>query len=313
MGFTVEKGSEKGSQKGFWEGNFQKVPRTPPWGVRPLRRAPYNWQCKDDLMYIMFLLRATLTYHKGRPTQTNHPQLAQTLSGQFVQPVPPFPCKTSRKETEEFAQTVCANYFYLGGWFLGGLPSLELSWTQTFFSQTFRAPPGYPGKIPGYPAQKVWIPWFRGTYQTFWPPPLHVFDPHPTGGYPDQKVWVWVPFSCLTIDSIKMTWCVSCFCFGPPSLTVKLCAFSKISEECLWTWYLRIMVSKLDFISLLMLYYTPSFFCTVNSVCMLTSFLKISQFSQQLLCVSCYFAGEGVQAAPIAGKNGQALDILTCW
>ena len=30
MGFTVEKGSEKGSQKGFWEGNFQKVPKTPP-------------------------------------------------------------------------------------------------------------------------------------------------------------------------------------------------------------------------------------------------------------------------------------------
>ena len=28
-------------------------------------------------------------------------------------------------------------------------------WTRTFFSQTFRAPPGYPSKIPGYPAQKV--------------------------------------------------------------------------------------------------------------------------------------------------------------
>ena len=36
MGFTVRKGSEKG----FWESNFQKVPRTPPWGVRPLSRAP---------------------------------------------------------------------------------------------------------------------------------------------------------------------------------------------------------------------------------------------------------------------------------
>ena len=42
MGFTVEKGSEKGSQKGFWEGGFQKVPRTPPRRVRPLRRAPYG-------------------------------------------------------------------------------------------------------------------------------------------------------------------------------------------------------------------------------------------------------------------------------
>ena len=40
-GFKVKKGSEKGSQKGFWEGSFQKVPRTPPWGVRPFRRAPY--------------------------------------------------------------------------------------------------------------------------------------------------------------------------------------------------------------------------------------------------------------------------------
>ena len=38
-----------------------------------------------------------------------------------------------------------------------------------FSSQTFRAPPGYPGKIPGYPAPKVWFLWFRGTYRTFWP------------------------------------------------------------------------------------------------------------------------------------------------
>ena len=36
----VKKGSQKGSHKGFWEGGFQKVPRTPPWGVRPLRHAP---------------------------------------------------------------------------------------------------------------------------------------------------------------------------------------------------------------------------------------------------------------------------------
>ena len=40
MGFAVKKGSEKGSQKGFREGGFQKVPRTPLSGVRPLRRAP---------------------------------------------------------------------------------------------------------------------------------------------------------------------------------------------------------------------------------------------------------------------------------
>ena len=37
MGFTVKKGSEKGSEKG----GFQKVPKTPPCRVRPLRRAPY--------------------------------------------------------------------------------------------------------------------------------------------------------------------------------------------------------------------------------------------------------------------------------
>ena len=62
------------------------------------------------------------------------------------------------------------------------------NWTQTFFSQTFRALPGYPGKFPGYPAKKVWFPGFRGTYRTFWPPPLHVEDPHPTREYPDSKV-----------------------------------------------------------------------------------------------------------------------------
>ena len=31
----------------------------------------------------------------------------------------PFPFKISRKQTKEFAQTVCANCFYLGGWFFG--------------------------------------------------------------------------------------------------------------------------------------------------------------------------------------------------
>ena len=67
-----------------------------------------------------------------------------------------------------------------------------------FFSQTFRALPKYPSKIPAYPAKKVWFPWLRGTYRTFWPPPLHMEAPHPTRKYPDSKVWVWVPFSCLT-------------------------------------------------------------------------------------------------------------------
>ena len=68
---------------------------------------------------------------KGRPTPKKPPtqikaQFAQTISGQFVQTVPPLPFKTSRKDAEEFAQTVCANCFYLGlGGFLGGSPSLE--------------------------------------------------------------------------------------------------------------------------------------------------------------------------------------------
>ena len=41
MAFTVEKGSEKGSQES--EGVLRRPPgvsRTPPWRVRPLRRAP---------------------------------------------------------------------------------------------------------------------------------------------------------------------------------------------------------------------------------------------------------------------------------
>ena len=53
------------------------------------------------------------------------------------------------------------------------------NWTLTFFSQTFRAPLGYPGKIPGYPAKKVWFPWFRGTYRTFQPHPFTWKTPTP--------------------------------------------------------------------------------------------------------------------------------------
>ena len=34
------------------------------------------------------------------------------------------------------------------------------------------------------------FPGLRGTYESFWPPPLHVADPHPTVGYPDPKVRV---------------------------------------------------------------------------------------------------------------------------
>ena len=51
MGFTGQKGSEKGSQKGFSEGGFQKVTRTPPCRVRPLRRAPYQCDPDQDLQH----------------------------------------------------------------------------------------------------------------------------------------------------------------------------------------------------------------------------------------------------------------------
>ena len=73
-----------------------------------------------------------------------------------------------------------------------------------FFSQTFRAfSRDIPAKSRDIPQKKKWFPWFRGTYRTFGPPPLHVEDPHPTRKYPDAKVWVWVPFSCLKWGGAK--------------------------------------------------------------------------------------------------------------
>ena len=69
---------------------------------------------------------------------------------------------------------------------------------NTFFSSSFSGAPRISRQSPGMSRQKCWFPGFRGTYRTFWPPPLHVEDLHPTGRCPDQKVWVLVPFSCLT-------------------------------------------------------------------------------------------------------------------
>ena len=46
------------------------------------------------------------------------------------------------------------------------------NWTQTIFSQTFRAPPGYPSKIPGYPTKKAWFPWVSKDIP-------NLFGPHP--------------------------------------------------------------------------------------------------------------------------------------
>ena len=81
--------------------------------------------------------------------------------------------------------------------------------TNLFFSQPCRAFAGYPGKIPGYPGKKIWFPWFRRTYRTFWPPPLQVEDPYPNGKYPDSKVWDWVLFPCLKIGWLPTSgkWC----------------------------------------------------------------------------------------------------------
>ena len=83
---------------------------------------------------------------------------------------------------------------------------------RIFFFQTFRAPPGYPSKILGYSAKKVWIRWFRGTYRTFWPPPLHVEDPYRTGKYQDSKVWVCALFSYAWHSGLQ--------CPSEPSITV---------------------------------------------------------------------------------------------
>ena len=72
------------------------------------------------------------------------------------------------------------------------------NWPQTFFLKLFGRPRDIPPKSRDIPPKKFGFPGFRGTYRAFWPPPLHVEDPHPTRRYLDQKVWVWVPFSCLS-------------------------------------------------------------------------------------------------------------------
>ena len=84
--------------------------------------------------------------------------------------------------------------FFAAGIYFGDNSIRGWELNTNFFSQTFRVPPGYPGKLREYPAKKFGIPGFWRTYRTFWPPPLHVEDPHPTWRYPDQKVWVWVLF-----------------------------------------------------------------------------------------------------------------------
>ena len=69
-----------------------------------------------------------------------------------------------------------------------GYPARKLSLWAVFrerklntnlFSQTFRAPPGYPGKIPGYPAKKFDFPGFDGHTEFFGPHPFTWKTPTP--------------------------------------------------------------------------------------------------------------------------------------
>ena len=73
---------------------------------------------------------------------------------------------------------------------------------QTFASQTLRALPGYPGKNPGTSRPKVWFLWVSTDMpNVFWPPPVNVEDPHPTGRYPDPIVWICALLCCLNLVS----------------------------------------------------------------------------------------------------------------
>ena len=77
----------------------------------------------------------------------------------------------------------------------------DKNWTRSSFcSQTFRAPLGYPAEKPGTSRQRVWFSWVWGTYRTFWSPPLHVEDLHPTRSYPDQKFGFGFQCSGLSTD-----------------------------------------------------------------------------------------------------------------
>ena len=63
-----------------------------------------------------------------KPSTQTETQFAQTILEQFVQTVPPFPLQKKQKQAERFsANYLCKLYFLrLRGWFLGGLPSLDL-------------------------------------------------------------------------------------------------------------------------------------------------------------------------------------------
>ena len=110
------------------------VPLSAPWFYTPLALNCQKGQHLPALVAYQkqspncMALRRLLSYegetHPKKPPTQIKTQFAQTISGQFVETVPPLPFKTSRKEPEEFVQTVCA--IWVGG-FLGGSPSLDLS------------------------------------------------------------------------------------------------------------------------------------------------------------------------------------------
>ena len=67
-----------------------------------------------------------------------------------------------------------------------------------FFFSNFSGTAVISWDFAGISRQRVWFPWVsKDIPNFFWPPPIHVEDPHPNPKYPDQKVWVWVPFPSL--------------------------------------------------------------------------------------------------------------------
>ena len=85
----------------------------------------------------------------------------------------------------------------------GGEISRELN--TNFLFSSFSSAPGISRPIPGISRQKFGFPGLRGAYRTFWPPPLHVEEPHPTWRYPDPKVWVCALFLALSIVGVVHT------------------------------------------------------------------------------------------------------------
>ena len=85
---------------------FKKTPK--PWPSNPC----FSGKRKD-------LSHEGETHPKKPPTPIEAQLFRKKKSEQFVQTVPLFFLKVSRSRQKEFAQTVCANCFYLGEWFLG--------------------------------------------------------------------------------------------------------------------------------------------------------------------------------------------------